>query len=185
MPIKIFAFILSVISCSAFSQVTVPHTFVNDNFKALADAINIIVDQVAILQGGPTAFTVGAMSGTYKLINIYSGAQQDGGQLFVQSATSNGTLVLFANGTYTFSVAEKGSKTRLFIAGDPPQLSSSNAVTPDSGSVNGTWSVAQKQLTLSGFPATYTIAAGNRILISTVTSDSSPALLGIDILVRQ
>jgi len=206
----IFFLFLMFFSNIAFSQTSVPHTFVsgtpakasevNANFQSLATRIDnldaamnarlvslerALSQRLDVLEGKDAAFAVSAMSGTYKLVNIYSGAQQDGGQLFVQSSTSEGILTLNANATYTLVLSEKNSKTRLFVAGDPPQLASSNSVTADGGSINGTWSVADKQLKLSGFPMNYTIAAGNRVLISTVSSDSSPSLLGIDILIRQ
>lgn len=170
----ISAFVLSVASFGAYAQTTVPHTFtagtaakaseVNNNFAALAAAINNLADRLSILEGGDAAFTVPNMSGTYKFIS-YAGAPGH------SSSTENGTLTLNPDLTFHLVITENQS----------------SQITPINDTVDGTWSISGKTvtLTLGTRSWTYEIGAGNRILIGVGRSDTSPTLLVIDIFVRQ
>lgn len=192
---KIFSIILlTTVSCGVFAQTAVPHTFtagtaakaseVNANFQSLATSIDALVSRLDILEGKPSAFTVSALSGTYKLLNIYSGAE-GGSSPIVHSSTQNGTLNLNSDLTFTLTAAEINSNTTLNLSTN----TSSSSVTTNNDTINGTWSVSGKTITLTaaggGVFGPYEIGAGNKLLINPVRSDSSPAYLGIDIFVRQ
>lgn len=190
-----FVTIFSALSSATLAQTTVPHTFsagtaakaseVNANFQSLATSIDSLQARLDIIEGKASAFTVSALSGTYKLLNIYSGAPASSNSAIVNSSTQNGTLILNPDSTFSLATSETNSRTTLNLSSG----TSSNTVSSNTETLSGTWSVSGKTVTLNvaggGTLGPYEIGVGNRLLINPVRSDSSAALLGIDIFVRQ
>lgn len=155
-----------------------------DSLDERIDVLSILQNSLGlrmnVLEGGSAAFTVGALSGTYKLLNMFSGASGNGPGAFVHSSTQTGTLVLDGDGTYRLNTVETNANTSI----DLGESNVTTGVFSTSDGYEGLWSVADKEITLGGM-GVFEIVAGNKLLIRTTTSDSSPSVLGIDIFVRQ
>lgn len=151
---------------------TVPNTFtpgtparaaeVNENFQTLATAINNLAARVTKLEGGPT--TDADVIGTYKASNLQIGLLQvaNVANQEVEAISYEGTITFAANHTFSFTFAGKENDA------DGPDT--------DNGTVNGTWSLANNDVTasLAGEPAnTLHCASGCRILFGTLYGASS------------
>lgn len=122
--------LLSLCSTTALATtVTVPHTFVagapavaadvNANFTALVNAINDLETRLGKQEGG--ALTAADIAGTYKAVFVESGTmgQSSAGGSGSFGSTSGGsesTVVMNANGTFTFSGSNKQTTTTVICS---------------------------------------------------------------------
>lgn len=166
-------FLFCIFSSSALAQTTVPHTFtsgsaaraseVNENFQALATAINNLTTRVNKLEGQLVA---GDLAGTYS--NFVFGVlatPQPSNSARVESYNSRGTLILSANGTFSMSGTINGYSLTWNMTGGT--VSGQTEAIPDNRS--GTWSLSGNTLTLSssgGGTASLAVTAGGRLFIT-------------------
>jgi hypothetical protein len=156
---------------SARAQVTVPHVFtpgtparateVNENFQALATAINGLAARLSKLEGGPT--TDADVVGNYTLSILQVG----NGEVAVGNGDSE---AISYDGTFTFAADHTFTSTFTGHKND------SQGPHADDGTIAGTWSLANNSvsMTITGqTPVPLHCASGCRVIIGTLFGSSS------------
>jgi hypothetical protein len=155
----------------ALAQTTVPHIFtagtparaadVNANFQALAAAIDALAARANKLEGG--AVTEADVVGTYRLSFLQIGIDHE-------AAGIGATEAISYDGTWTFAADHTFTST--FIG----RRNDSTGPSPDDGTIAGTWSLADNNLTgtITGqTPMVFHCASGCRVIFGTTWGSSS------------